>query len=379
VCLAFAPAASDSPFIKGGMKTWKHVHQRIEEHEKSKIHRDSADAYFLLAKRADIKSLLAGKQMSSHHEQVKKKRQVMECIIDVIKVIGKCGLSYRGDQAEAAYTLEDTAVNHGNFLELVILLSRYDLYLQQHISSCIEQSKKYHDTGAKGRGSLVTLLSKDIVEKVVDALSQVIKGTISDEVREAGLFSVQIDTTQDITSKDQCAIIVRYVTDVVHERLVAVVNCEKSTGKYLTELLKNTLDKLGIDICMCVGNSTDGAANMQGPYKVFSAFLSEQSPTQIHVWCYAHVLYLVLADTTGGVIESASLFSLLNDVAVFLRESYKRMHTWEEISEDKHHRKLSPIGETRWWAKDQALTKVFGCFGNPQDALFVDLLLTSFC
>lgn len=187
----------------------------------------------------------------------------MECIIDVIKVIGKCGLSYRGDKAEAAYTLEDTAVNHGNFLELVILLSRYDLCLQQHISSCIEQSKKHHDTDAKGRGSLVTLLSKDIVGKVVDALSQVIKGTISDEVREAGLFSVQIDTTQDVTSKDQCAIIVRYVTDVVHERLVAVVNCEKSTGKYLTQLLKNTLDKLGIDMGMCVGNFTDGEANMQ--------------------------------------------------------------------------------------------------------------------
>ncbi|XDV47519.1 hypothetical protein PO909_017124 [Leuciscus waleckii] len=244
VCLAFAPAAGESPFIKGGMKTWKHVHQRIGEHEKSKIHRDSADAYFLLAKKADIKSLLADKQMSLHHEQVKKKRQVMERIIDVIKVIGKCGLSYRGDKAEAAaYTLEDTAVNHGNFRELVILLSRYDLCLQQHISSCIEQSKKHHDTGAKGRGSLVTLLSEDIVGKVVDALSQVIKGTISDEVREAGLFSVQIDTTQDVTSKDQCAIIVRYVTDVVHERLVAVVNCEKSTVKHLTQLLKNILDK----------------------------------------------------------------------------------------------------------------------------------------
>uniref|UniRef100_A0A671TTT5 Uncharacterized protein n=1 Tax=Sparus aurata TaxID=8175 RepID=A0A671TTT5_SPAAU len=337
VCLAFAPAASDSPFIKGGMKTWKHVHQRIEEHEKSKIHRDSADAYFLLAQRADVKSLLAGKQMSLHHEQVKKKRQVMERIVDVIKVIGKCGLSYRGDKAEAAYTLENTAVNHGNFLELMTLLSRYDLCLQQHMSSCIEQSRRHHDTGAKGRGSLVTLLSKDIVGKVVDVLSQVIKGKIADEVREAGMFSVQIDTTQDVTSKDQCAVIVRYVTNAIHEQLVAVVDCEKSTGKYLTELLKHTLEKLNIDIGTCVGNSTDGAANMQGQYKGFSAFLSEQSPTQIYVWCYAHVLNLVLADTTGSVIESASLFSLLNEVAVFLRESYKRMQRWEETSEDKRH------------------------------------------
>ena len=33
-----------------------------------------------------------------------------------------------------------------------------------------------------------------------------------------------------------------------------------------------------------------------------------------------------------------SLFLLLNDIAVFLRESYKCMQKWEEISMDKHHR-----------------------------------------
>jgi len=37
------------------------------------------------------------------------------------------------------------------------------------------------------------------------------------EIQEAGMFSVQIDTTQDITSQDQCSVILRYVTDVVNE------------------------------------------------------------------------------------------------------------------------------------------------------------------
>lgn len=180
------------------MNAWKHVHQRIEEHEKSNAHRDSADANFLMAKKADVKSLLTGNQMSLHYKEVKKKRLVMERIVDVIKVIGKCGLSYRGDQAEAAYTLENTAVNHGNFLELITLLSKYDMCLQQHLNTCIEQSKKHRETGAKGRGSLVTFLSKDIIFKVVDIISQIIKSTIADEVKLAGMFSVQIDTTQDL-------------------------------------------------------------------------------------------------------------------------------------------------------------------------------------
>ncbi|KAL7880601.1 hypothetical protein SRHO_G00028550 [Serrasalmus rhombeus] len=52
------------------------------------------------------------------------------------------------------------------------------------------------------------------------------------------------------------------------------------------------------------------------------------------------------------------------------------MQKWEEMSDDSRHRKLTPVGRTRWWAKDRALTKVCGCFGDPRDALYVDLLLT---
>lgn len=75
-------------------------------------------------------------------------------------------------------------------------------------------------------------------------------------------------------------------------------------------------------------------------------------------------------------MESASLFSLLNDAAVFIRESYKCMHLWDKVSEDRRKIRLGPIGETRWLAKDQALSKVFGSFGKPEHALFTDLVIT---
>ncbi len=88
------------------------------------------------------------------------------------------------------------------------------------------------------------------------------------------------------------------------------------------------------------------------------------------------MLSLVLADTTAAVTESGSLFALLNDITAFLRESYKRMSVWESQSQDQRHRRLSPIGDTRWWAKDAALRKVFECFGHPDDSLYVDVILT---
>ncbi len=83
---------------------------------------------------------------------------------------------------------------------------------------------------SKGRGSMVTLMSKTTVNKVIELIRNMIQQKIAVEVTKAGMFSIQIDTTQDLTSKDQCAVVLRYVTDIVHEKLIAVIDCESSTG-----------------------------------------------------------------------------------------------------------------------------------------------------
>jgi len=57
-----------------------------------------------------------GLQTSLHREQV------LECIIYVMKLIGKRGLSYRGKQGEAVHTLDEDTIDHGNFLEMIVLL-----------------------------------------------------------------------------------------------------------------------------------------------------------------------------------------------------------------------------------------------------------------
>ncbi len=176
--------------------------------------------------------------------------------------------------------------------------------------------------------------------------------TIAEEVTESGMFSVQIDTTQDIMSHEQCSVILRYVTDAIQERLLAVVKCEAFTGQYFVQLLTDVMDRFNLDISNCVSNSTDGASNMQGHYKGFATLLSSKAPNQVHVWCYAHVLNLVLADTTEEAVSTGSLFSLMNEIMVFIGESYQRMNVWEQRSKDTRHRRLSTIGERRWWAKD---------------------------
>lgn len=45
--------------------------------------RESAEAFFLRVNKADIHSLLTDKQMNLHQDQVRKKRQALERVIDI--------------------------------------------------------------------------------------------------------------------------------------------------------------------------------------------------------------------------------------------------------------------------------------------------------
>lgn len=81
VCLAYAKTSDDgNPFIVG-MRDWMHFHQRIEEHQLSLVHRNCAKGYFLRACKANINHLLFGQQMFAHREQVRKRGQMLECVV----------------------------------------------------------------------------------------------------------------------------------------------------------------------------------------------------------------------------------------------------------------------------------------------------------
>ncbi|KAL4135492.1 hypothetical protein QTP88_007098 [Uroleucon formosanum] len=370
VCLAFSTDSNN--FVKG-LDVWSHTYIRIDEHEKSTTHKNCVSAFFLHSNEHDIGSLL----FSENKNEIKKNREIITRVIEVVKLIGKRGLSYRGNQFEAAYTLSDPFVDHGNFLEIILFLAKYDFQMKDHLEMVIKKSHKAHESGSKGRGGLVTFLSKTTVDYIIAAISRLIKKYICHEVENAKMYAVMLDTTQDITSSDQCSVVLRYVDDNgIHESLIAVVNCSDSTGKGMHSLLQNVLLLNNLNITNCIANTTDGAANMQGEYNGFSTWLNESSPYQVHVWCYSHVLNLVLLDASKLPLAAASLFDLCNSLAVFFKDSHKRMRVWTERCHSLNQR-LQSIGETRWWSKEVALIKIFGSTEGPSksNALYVDVLM----
>lgn len=87
----------------------------------------------------------------------------------------------RYNKSEAVYRLDDDSLNHGNFLEIILLLSNTDNILKSHVQKSIEQSKKAHQSAeAKGnkkygRGSLVTFVSSTTVTNMIQHIADGIR------------------------------------------------------------------------------------------------------------------------------------------------------------------------------------------------------------
>ncbi|CAI6369830.1 unnamed protein product [Macrosiphum euphorbiae] len=177
-------------------------------------------------------------------------------------------------------------------------------------------------------------------------------------------FSIQVDSTQDIGTIDQAAICLRYVSNSqIKERLFSVVQVKTSSGKGLYELLKECFSQNDINFKNIIGSSFDGAANMQGEFNGLRAFIKQENQNSVYIWCYAHILNLCVCDTCEN-LAAKNLFGLLNRLATFFSDSYKKMGVWKEIQEklttgQNKLKKLQKIGETRWWSREKALLWMF--------------------
>jgi hypothetical protein len=82
-------------------------------------------------------------------------------------------------------------------------------------------------------------------------------------------------------------------------------------------MLNKVLEKKYLDINLSISDSTDGAANMQGAYNGFSTKIMDHNSEHIHIWCYSHILNLILSDVLKGNLKASNLFTLINATAVF--------------------------------------------------------------
>lgn len=153
-------------------------------------------------------------------------------------------------------------------------------------------------------------------------------------MKESPFFSISIDTTFDISRKEQVSFIVRYVDESlvkVYERLIAMKNSPSTTGRDLATLFKEMCEENKLDWKKyLVGQSYDGAANMRGEYNGLQTILKSENAMAVYVWCWAHRLNLVVTDLVNRSSILKMYLGYLEKTFVFICSSKKRVSIYEE-------------------------------------------------
>ena len=121
--------------------------------------------------------------------------------------------------------------------------------------------------------------------------------------KEAGVFTVLVDETKDVSKKEQMSISLRYVDDkaITHDHCFTYVYAESVTAESITKYIVETLQSFQLDLNSIVSKGYDGASVMSGQCSGVQQRFNAVATNAIYVHCYAHTLNLVLVDSVMNV------------------------------------------------------------------------------
>lgn len=291
---------------------------------------------------------------------VQNNRLVVKQLIDITLFVGKHGLAFRGHKEKWTDSVR------GNFKDLVVLLAEYSPVLSSYITLLKDKGK-----------SITSLISWQRQNQLIDAISNSINNSISQEVEAACIFSISVETTFDISRQEQVSFIVRYVDEsngMIYERLLAMSSTASTKSETLFNIFKEVFNKTCLNWKKhLIGQSYDGAANMRGEYNGLQFKIKNENPHAIYIWCWAHRLNLVVEQGVASCLEAVDFFGILGKVFDFICSSKNRVFLFEKNQKIRNPkspvRRLKRVTTTRWSSHSTALGTILLTWESLVDTL----------
>lgn len=177
-----------------------------------------------------------------------------------------------------------------------------------------------------------------------------------------------IDTTTDVACLEQFSMILRFIDESgqIKERLVALEVVEDSSGRGMFNLFCNICTKYGLNWKTdLIAQSYDGAASMQGQYSGVRTLVQQHNPRAIYVWCFSHVLNLVVVDTCDSCKETQNFFGTVQSLKEFMRARKPTalfLEHQKKFYPDKRPLRMKTFSTTRWTSHHRSLFVIFEKF-----------------
>lgn len=346
VCKLFE--TSKSALASTGFKDWKNSVVSIQGHENSSDHRRASLTYFHRKKNNVLKDQL----LNEIRKEKNYWREVLKRVTAVICTLIERNLAFRGSNEKFG------ADSNGNFIGLLELIAKFDPFLAEHI-------KSYGDNGS----GKTNYLSKTTCEEMIDLMAKKVLQAISDDVLKSKYYGLSVDSTPDVSHKDQLCVVLRYIDETSNEpieRFVHYIHIENHTGENLANVTVDFLNKrLNLDISNCRSQSYDNASNMTGKYKGMKTKILELNKLAKFLPCSGHSLNLVGEAAVDCCIVAINFFAIVQELYNFFSASTKLWSVLEKFALSS----LKSLSNTRWSAHADSVKSIHQNYDKLMEAL----------
>ena len=276
-------------------------------------------------------------------------------LAQVTAFLGRQTLAFRGDKTSSTFGTKETpppnpSLNRGNFVELLAFLAEFDPDLDRHL----EKMNPRH-----------TYQSPDSQNQMVRNLAGQIRDEILQRVKKAKFWSILADESTDVSSIEQVALLIRYVSleggeAAVHEDLLGFTVAKDLTGTGLAKLFVDTMKKYGLNWDLCVGQGYDGASAMRGKNGGVQAIISSSYPLALYYHCASHKFNLAVSKSIENVLRKPA--EAINSIVKYFKDSPKRReiflkHVKAMPNPPKNQAAFVLACATRWVERQEAFSR----------------------
>ncbi|KAL2533407.1 General transcription factor 2-related zinc finger protein [Abeliophyllum distichum] len=153
-------------------------------------------------------------------------------------------------------------------------------------------------------------IQKDIVNAIAFETTRVIISEIGD-----GLFSILIDKSCDISTKEQMSIALQYVKNgYVMERFIGIQHVSSTTPFSLKVAIDDLFSRYSLSLSNLRGQGYNGASNMQGEYNGLKTLILKDNVNVYYIYYFSHQLQLALLAMAKKHADIQSFYYLADSV-----------------------------------------------------------------